>query len=130
MDDFCKVIQVEIQTIIGYHIRNPDIWILSKHNRPLGRESGLSAPELIKMEEPEVQNLLTSKALRLSRMGLDKIIEEEEGALMEVVVVDGPPEDGGKDDIDGDEKDGEIINLKRASVKKRHWHYVIKCYLT
>ena len=34
LDDFCKVIHKEVQTIVGHKIPSPDSWILSPNNHP------------------------------------------------------------------------------------------------
>ncbi|OXA37642.1 UPF0187 protein sll1024 isoform X2 [Folsomia candida] len=69
LDDFCKVIQKEIQTIIGRRIPNPDSWMFSENNHPFAPESQLTASELIEHSEEDVRTIMAMTAARLSGRG-------------------------------------------------------------
>jgi hypothetical protein len=69
LDDFCKVIHREIQTIVGHKIPTLDSWIQSPMNRPFAPHSMESATELAKKTEAELRNKLAegaSKRLNVS----------------------------------------------------------------
>ncbi len=65
LDDFCKVIQKEIQTFIGRRIPNPDLWIFSNQNHPFAPESNLTASELVEKSEEQVRTIMALQAARI-----------------------------------------------------------------
>jgi len=69
LEDFCDVIQKEIQTIIGRRLPKIETWILSEQNHPLAPDSDLTAAQLTKMPAEEVRGILASAASRISGRG-------------------------------------------------------------
>ena len=62
LDDFCQVVQKEIQMIVGHRIPSTDTWIFVPENRPIAPESELSAVELNDRNPREIQRLLSRRA--------------------------------------------------------------------
>ncbi|KAF9290067.1 hypothetical protein BGZ68_008025 [Mortierella alpina] len=61
LDDFCKVIQAEVSTMVANRAPVPAEWIFSENNYPL-ENSTLSAKELSEMSLEEVHALMASEA--------------------------------------------------------------------
>ncbi|KAG0323967.1 hypothetical protein BG004_003574 [Podila humilis] len=57
LDDFCKVIQAEVETMVANRAPVPAQWIFSENNFPLS-DSKLSAKELLTLSLEEVHQLM------------------------------------------------------------------------
>ncbi|KAG0207327.1 hypothetical protein BGX28_001377 [Mortierella sp. GBA30] len=96
LDDFCKVIQAEVDSMVAKRAPVPSEWIFSENNFPLAN-SRLSAKELSKMTLEQVHELMESderptKSVQYSRPvngnNNGQALEEPSAQIVPTVVVD------------------------------------------
>ncbi|KAF9909533.1 hypothetical protein BX616_011130 [Lobosporangium transversale] len=104
LDDFCKVIQAEVDAMIAHRAPVPSDWIFSDHNYPLSN-SRLSAKELLELPLTEIHKLMESEAAPVPKVNYSRPVagnnngqalvpEEEPASPPPSAVVDITPASG------------------------------------
>ncbi|KAF8977832.1 hypothetical protein BGZ46_007082 [Entomortierella lignicola] len=102
LDDFCKVIQAEVETMVANRAPVPDDWIFSENNYPLA-SSNLSAKELSALSLSDVHKLMESENTRPVSVEYSRPVQgnsngaplnvEQPAQVVPTVVVDTPFDD-------------------------------------
>ncbi|KAG0034909.1 hypothetical protein BGZ81_002316 [Podila clonocystis] len=92
LDDFCKVIQAEVNTMVANRAPVPADWIFSDNNYPLG-SSHLSAKQLLELSLEEVHQLMEQDGNRPVAVNYSRPVgANTQGEVLPAVTIEIPAE--------------------------------------